>query len=772
MSLDLLLINPGAAHGIKGGHSIYGELGNELTAIEPPLWCRLIAGYVRDRGHSVAILDAEAQNLRPEDVAGKVRMLRPRLACIAAYGHQPSASTQQMAAAGAIAREIKQRVLEYQPVMILGGHVSALPERTMREETVDYACVGEGPITVERLLQHGLITDAQKASIPGLVWRSGNLQNMVVNPSAPLIEDMAQLHGDAWDLLPMKLYRAHNWQCFDNLAERQPYASIYTSLGCPYKCLAGDVEVNTIYGRFPIKRLAECFGDTGVPVYTYDPATGQAFIADGIKIRKYGVDQELMRVHFDNGTHLDCTPDHGFMQFKWGNGKSESSQWECEAKDLTPGAHVRALRMEHHPEGRIYVTWARRARKLRQLLGSEQVHHDDRNKSNDHPSNLDLCGSTAEHFLRHPEIAERMRISNPTRDGMSDEWIAKIAAANRGKTRSPASRLRYRESKLGKLNPNFKHGHRVGTASRLEVNHRIVRIERLHQRGDVYCLTVPQTGWFFANDVLVKNCSFCCINSPFQSNRYRMREPGHVVAEIASLYDRHNIRTFKITDEMFVLNEAHYTAIADGLIINGLGSKINIWAYARVDTVKPERLALLRKAGIRWLALGIESGSAHVRDGANKKFRNDDIIGVVRAIQRAGINVIGNFIVGLPDDTHETMEQTYQLAAETNCEFMNVYSAQAYPGSRLYDEAVATNAALPSSWRGYSQHNDDCRPLDTKYIRGKDVLAFRDQFFSRYFSRPEYTHMVAEKFGAETVAHIEKMLEYKLPRKLLTGELV
>ena len=56
-------------------------------------------------------------------------------------------------------------------------------------------------------------------------------------PRAGLIKDLDNdLHGNVWDLLPMRKYRAHNWQCFGDLDSRTPYASIYTSLGCPYKC--------------------------------------------------------------------------------------------------------------------------------------------------------------------------------------------------------------------------------------------------------------------------------------------------------------------------------------------------------------------------------------------------------------------------------------------------------------------------------------------------------------------------------------------------------
>ncbi len=167
--LDLVIIHPGAVHGI------YGKLGDDLVAIEPPLWPRLIAGYVRDRGYTVQIIDAEALNLSPEMVAHDVVRLHPRLVAIASYGHQPSASTQQMVGAGETAKQIKRRWPESEIIM-LGGHVSALPERTMREEQIDYACVGEGPITIV-----GLLEGRPPAHIDGLVYYNSDFQDPVNN---------------------------------------------------------------------------------------------------------------------------------------------------------------------------------------------------------------------------------------------------------------------------------------------------------------------------------------------------------------------------------------------------------------------------------------------------------------------------------------------------------------------------------------------------------------------------------------------------------------
>lgn len=267
------------------------------------------------------------------------------------------------------------------------------------------------------------------------------------------------------------------------------------------------------------------------------------------------------------------------------------------------------------------------------------------------------------------------------------------------------------------------------------------------------------------------NCSFCCISAPFGAPGYKMRSPTTVIDEIEFLVKEHSVRYIKIIDEMFILRPSHYLEIANGLIKRNLGDKINVWCYSRIDTVRPDTLTILRKSGIRWLALGIESGSAHVRDGASKRLRTDDIVGTVRTIQEHDINVIGNFIFGLRDDTMETMQQTLDLALECRPEWANFYSCMAYPGSALYTQALAEGWTLPISWRGFSQHNDDSRPLDTQHISGAEVLRFRDAAFRTFFSDPTYRAHVARRFGAEGIAEIDRMLEYKLTRKLFTGEI-
>lgn len=261
------------------------------------------------------------------------------------------------------------------------------------------------------------------------------------------------------------------------------------------------------------------------------------------------------------------------------------------------------------------------------------------------------------------------------------------------------------------------------------------------------------------------SCVFCCINAPFGKSGIRFRSPELVVEEIGLLVNKYDIKNIKIVDELFVLHDKHYMAIVDLIIQKGY--ELNMWAYARVDTIKYENLQKMKKAGINWLGLGIESASTVIRNGANKQMKSKDIIDVVRKIQTEGIRVGANYIFGLPDDTLETMQETLDMAMEINSEWANFYCAMAYPGSKLYDIAVDEGCELPKEWHGFSQHSYEMLPLPTKYLSAREVLKFRDDAFHRYFENPNYLNTIEKNFGKNVKEHILEMTKTRLKRKLL-----
>jgi radical SAM superfamily enzyme YgiQ (UPF0313 family) len=485
--IDILFINPGDVK------AVYQNLASEFSAIETPSLIALFANYMRNKQATVEIIDAPAFGLSPQQVAEIItEHFNPGLIVIVVYGYQPSASTQNMPAAGATCSSIK-KISPNSKILMTGTHPAALPAQTL-EEDVDFVCSGEGPETIFQVMDKLNNHYDDFSDVPDLYYYDDD--KIVSTPPGALISDLdAAMPEPALDLLPMGKYRAHNWHCFEDINNRQPYASIHTSLGCPYRC------------------------------------------------------------------------------------------------------------------------------------------------------------------------------------------------------------------------------------------------------------------------------SFCCINAPFGKSSYRMWSPDNIIKQIDVLVNDYNVKNIKIVDEMFVLNKNHVLGICERIIERGYD--LNIWAYARIDTIKDEYLESLREAGFRWLALGIESASKHVRDGVEKgRFGTSDILNIIKKIKNANINVIGNYIFGLPDDNLDTMQETLEMAIEANCEFANFYSAMAYPGSPLYLHAKKQEWKLPDNWIGYSQHSYETLPLPTEHISAAEVLKFRDEAFVTYFTNKRYLDLVKAKFGDDVYNHVQKMLEIKLDRAI------
>lgn len=494
-NLDLLLVNPG------GRKRSYQSLGSEVAAIEPPIWAGLLASFARAKGYDVSILDANAENLDAAGVAKEIVSRKPLLTAIVIYGHNPSASTQVMPAAGAICKALRELRPDMASILV-GGHVAALQERTLREKAVTFVAGGEGPYTLVELIEALKTGNEDYRRVHGLWYRQDGV--ICNNHPAPLVTDLDQEMPDvAWDLLPMANYRAHNWHCFGDIP-RQPYGALYTTLGCPF------------------------------------------------------------------------------------------------------------------------------------------------------------------------------------------------------------------------------------------------------------------------------HCSFCCIQAPFRDGEkalgykpgvssYRLWSPENIIRQIDLLVNKYGITNLKIADELFVCHRRHVLTICDLIISRGY--KLNIWAYARVDTLTDEMLNKLKQAGFNWLGLGIESANERVRNDAQKGYRQEHLLKAVNCIKAKQIMIGGNFIFGLPEDDLRTMQETLDLALEILPEFGNFYCAMAYPGSKLYDLALRQGWPLPPTWSGYSQYAVDTLPVPTKYLSGPEVLRFRDHAFITYNTNQKYLDMMAAKFGNATVDDIRKAASHKLDRK-------
>jgi anaerobic magnesium-protoporphyrin IX monomethyl ester cyclase len=260
------------------------------------------------------------------------------------------------------------------------------------------------------------------------------------------------------------------------------------------------------------------------------------------------------------------------------------------------------------------------------------------------------------------------------------------------------------------------------------------------------------------------NCSFCTIKT-FYNTKYFERPINIICKEFDDLAKK-GVKNIKILDELFFFKKERVENICEYIISKGYD--FNIWAYARIDTINPSLLQKLKKAGFNWLAIGIESGNENIRKGSMKgKFTNRDILSIVSIMKDVGIYVVGNFIFGFIEDNMDTMIETREFARELKCEFSNLYSMMAYPGSKLYKYANESKWDLPKDWSAYSQYSYNCHPVRTKYLTSAEVLKFRDDAFLSIFEDNNYQEHIKKIFGEKAVEEIQNIIKIKLCRKLL-----
>ena len=234
--MDVLFINPGNAK------KIYQDLAKDYSAIETPTWSLLLAQSCRSVGYKVSILDANAERISDQEAIDRIKKINPRLICFVVYGQNPNSGTVNMSGTIRLAKAIKNKGIDI-PVGVVGSHVQALPVQTLEtEDSIDLIFTNEGVYSLWNLLAEDLSDITKLKHVRGIGFRLNGKAFLTLPEKIVPQKDMDNhLPGYAWDLLPFKdrpldLYRSHFWHSEYNHQKRTPFAAIYTSLGCPFKC--------------------------------------------------------------------------------------------------------------------------------------------------------------------------------------------------------------------------------------------------------------------------------------------------------------------------------------------------------------------------------------------------------------------------------------------------------------------------------------------------------------------------------------------------------
>lgn len=226
---------------------------------------------------------------------------------------------------------------------------------------------------------------------------------------------------------------------------------------------------------------------------------------------------------------------------------------------------------------------------------------------------------------------------------------------------------------------------------------------------------------------------FFCLATPVSGAKVRRRSAENIVAEIRECVEKYNIRNFLFWADIFNLDRQWTIDLCQAIIDSGL--KITWSANTRADTADLEMAKIMYKSGCRLVSIGVESGSQYMLEKMGKKITLDDVRKTVKIFKQAKIRIYNYFVIGLPWETEETIEETIKFAIELNSDFISFYTATPLPGSRFYDYAKEHNLFDKDT----SFENAYFYPsVNTHHLTKDRVFKLHKSAIKRFYLRPLY----------------------------------
>ena len=228
-------------------------------------------------------------------------------------------------------------------------------------------------------------------------------------------------------------------------------------------------------------------------------------------------------------------------------------------------------------------------------------------------------------------------------------------------------------------------------------------------------------------------CTFCLWPQTIGGHKYRVRSAENVAAEMAYMKKLFpQVREFFFDDDTFTANLPRAREIAKKLAPLGLTWSCNSRANLDEDTIR-----FFKDCGLRLFLVGYESGNDDILKRIKKGVTTDEMRRFTKACHRAGVVIHGTFILGLPVETPETIEQTMQFAQDLDVFSMQVSLAAPYPGTELY-EMARQNGWFSKKDKTDIVHGDGFQQSTLEYpgLSKDEIFESVDRFYRQYYLRP------------------------------------
>ena len=178
--------------------------------------------------------------------------------------------------------------------------------------------------------------------------------------------------------------------------------------------------------------------------------------------------------------------------------------------------------------------------------------------------------------------------------------------------------------------------------------------------------------------------------------RWRARSPGNVVDEIEHLYRTYGLHHFSFMDDNLTFSREHILEICGQIISRKLELQFETPNGVATGTMDEEVVDAMVRAGLTRISLAIESGSEFIRNKIMKKhLKREKIFEVVNLFKKhKHLYIKAFFIIGMPEETRETLEETYRMIRDIDVNRVYIQNAVPFPGTKLFEQAVRDNLLI------------------------------------------------------------------------------
>ncbi len=234
-------------------------------------------------------------------------------------------------------------------------------------------------------------------------------------------------------------------------------------------------------------------------------------------------------------------------------------------------------------------------------------------------------------------------------------------------------------------------------------------------------------------------CTFCLWPQTLSGHAWRKRSADRVAREMAKAKEYWPfVKEFFFDDDTFNIQKARTLELCEKLKPLKL-----TWSCTSRVTTDYETLKAMRDAGCRLLIVGYESGDAQILKNIKKGATVERARQFTKDCHNLGLVIHGDFILGLPGETHDTINNTIEFAKELDCETIQVSVAHAYPGTELYDYAVRNGFMVPGSMVDDGGHQ--LAHIEYPNLPAEEILDAVHRFYDDYYFRPKAIFRIVRK---------------------------